>query len=90
MSTVVTNDEAKDNIAFHLEELMEKAGRPSLREIADATGESHTAIRQYLNGEKMAGSGPLMRLAEYFSKSLRRKITTDYLLSSPPNGNGKK
>jgi transcriptional regulator with XRE-family HTH domain len=83
MSTVVTNDEAKRYISHHLRRLWTEAGEPSLREIGESTGESHAAIGQYLNGEKMAGAGPLKRLAEFFSIRLDRTILVDELLSRP-------
>jgi len=87
---VVTNDEAKRNIAANLSALWIEAGEPSLREIGAETGESHAAIGQYLRGDVMAGAGPLKRLAEFFSKRLHRNISLDSLVTPPRRGGGKK
>lgn len=77
---MISNDEAKQYISAHLSRLIEECGSPSLREIAEQTGESHTVIGEYVRGVKMPGVAPLARLAEYFSRQLRRKITLDFFL----------
>ncbi|MGD9645699.1 MAG: hypothetical protein AB7U73_08300 [Pirellulales bacterium] len=86
MSTVISNEQAKRNIAAQLSALIEESDSPSLRDIAAETGESHTVIGEYVRGEKMPGVAPLARLAEFFTRRLKRKITLDFFLS----GNGKK
>jgi transcriptional regulator with XRE-family HTH domain len=76
MSIVLTDEQAKRNVAANLTRLLGEAG-VSRRKVAEETGESHTAIADYAKGAKMPGAGPLARLAEFFS------VSTDFLLSSP-------
>jgi transcriptional regulator with XRE-family HTH domain len=76
MSTVLSDDAAKKNVAANLSRLI-LDHKTSRRGVAKATGESHTIISQYAAGHKLPGSGALARLAEFFG------VSTDYLLSTP-------
>jgi transcriptional regulator with XRE-family HTH domain len=76
MSTVLTNDEAKEYLAAHLQRLLEEKG-VSQAALARAIDVTPMTISHYLAATVMAGSGPLARMAEFFG------VSTDYLVSKP-------
>jgi transcriptional regulator with XRE-family HTH domain len=76
MSTVLQDDDAKQNVAENLRTLMAETG-VTQKEISEATEISPMSISYYLKAERMAGGGPLARLAEYFG------VSVDYLLKKP-------
>ncbi len=76
MSTVLTNDEAKEFLAAHLERLIEEK-KVSQAALARAIDVTPMTISHYLAGTIMAGAGPLARMAEFFG------VSVDYLVSRP-------
>jgi transcriptional regulator with XRE-family HTH domain len=73
MSTVLQDDEAKQNVADNLRVLMAEKG-VTQKETSEATDIAPMSISYYLRAERMAGGGPLARLAEFFG------VSVDYLL----------
>lgn len=88
MATVLSDEKAKKNLARNLDRLMEEhmfeGRRVSNALLAATIGVSAMTITYYLQGERMAGSGPLARMAEFFG------VSTDFLLSKPKKKNSRK
>lgn len=76
MATVITDDDARQNVAENLRRLMVDRG-VTQKEVAENTDISQMAISYYLKAERMAGGGPLARLAEFF------QVSIDSLLEKP-------
>jgi transcriptional regulator with XRE-family HTH domain len=76
MSNVLTDEEARKYLAEHLRRLLDEHGVTQCA-LAKAVKVSNMTVTYWIQGERMAGSGPLARLAEYFG------VSTDFLLSKP-------
>ena len=77
MSTVVTDSEAKTNIATNVKRRMDELGM-SQAQLARATGENEVRISSVVRAVHLPSGGFLARLAE----ALRTSI--DDLLDTPP------
>ena len=77
MSTVVSNDEARENIAANITRLLDARGW-NQQDLADATGESKMTISNIVRGNYLTNAGTVARIAEALD------VTVDRLISAPP------
>lgn len=77
MSTVVTDDEAKRNIAANVARLLALRGWTQ-KQLADATGETNMIISRIMREKHVPNAATLARIAEALDTS------TDILLDPPP------
>ncbi len=80
MSTVISDDEAKRNLAENVRRLLDSRGMTQTQ-LAEAAHETQATISRIANGLQLAGGGILIRLAEAFD------VSVDRLLSIPPEEN---
>ena len=82
MKTMLTDDEARANIAANVARLLADRNW-SQTELARRAMESHANINRVLHARQLPGSGILARIAEAFD------VSTDRLLSAPPIASAK-
>lgn len=82
MSTVVTDAEAKRNIAANVSRLLGVRGW-SQKQLASATGETNMIISRIVRGVHVPNAATLARIAEALDTS------TDILLDEPPKENSR-
>jgi transcriptional regulator with XRE-family HTH domain len=80
MSTVISDAEAKQNLAENVRRLLESRGMTQ-SQLAEAAHETQATISRIVNGLQLAGGGILIRLAEAFD------VSVDRLLMTPPQEN---
>ncbi|MGD9645552.1 MAG: helix-turn-helix domain-containing protein [Pirellulales bacterium] len=80
---VITEDQAKDNIAANLQRLLE-ARNWSQSDLARATGDAHVTISRIVRGTNVAGVALLARIAEALD------VTIDGLIRPPASRPSKK
>lgn len=73
---MLTDDDAKTHLAENLRRLLDET-KTSQTALAQAVDVSNMSITFYLQGVRMAGAGPLARIAEFFG------VSTDFLLAKP-------
>ncbi len=74
---MVTDKEARDNIAANTVRLLEARGWTQ-QDLADATGESKMAISNIVRAQYVTNAATLARIAEALD------VTVDRLISAPP------
>jgi transcriptional regulator with XRE-family HTH domain len=75
MSTVLSDDQAKANIAANVSRLLREKGITQ-RSLASKTDEPEMTISRIVRGTNMPGSGLLARIAEALSASVDELLAT--------------
>lgn len=83
MSNVITDDDAKRHLAEHLKQLLAEK-QVTQTALAQAIDVSNMTVTYWLHGQRMAGSGPLARMAEFFG------VSADFLLAKPTRKKSRK